>query len=171
MDWCKGESITVMSLQHDGIMIEVDEGRYEEARKGMSMDATRACGYRVEVVVKGKAAAETQVEEAVEEEGGEDWDLGPLRSTHAAEGGGGEERKTIDGWDESEDDAMNTLLHNAWSAEAPEHMTPPALQSTLPTLPAEQEKEDPATLPETAIEAKMRRWAESVGLAHTYRRN
>jgi hypothetical protein len=42
MDWCKGGSIKVMSLQHDGIMIEVDEGRYEEARKGIiTMPAPR----------------------------------------------------------------------------------------------------------------------------------
>ena len=171
MDWCKGEGIRVTSLQHDGIMIEVDEGRYEEARKGMSRSATRACGYEVEVVVKGISAAETQVEEAVEEEGCEDWDLGPLRSTHAAEGGGGKERRTTNRWDESEDDDMNTLLQNAWAEEAPGHMTPPTLQSTLLTLPAELEEADPVTLPETAIEAKMRKWAESVGLSHTYRRN
>ena len=80
-----------------------------EASKGMSAAATKACKYKVEVVVKGIK---------------EDWDLPPLKATQ--ESGRGKERELSTGGiplppkgantynDESEDEDMNEMLNTAW---------------------------------------------------------
>ena len=108
-EWYREKGLEVISLQHDGIMIEMDANTYEEASKGMSAAATRACKYKVEVVVKG-----------IQEE----WDLPPLRATQ--ESGRGEGRELSVGGiplppkgantyrDESEDEDMNEMLNTAW---------------------------------------------------------
>ena len=120
-----------MSLQHDGIMIEIGPERYEEARKGMSQSATRASGYNVEVVVKG-------VEEKQEKQGKErEWDMPPLRAMRTPERSRGKNREALStggiplpprgGWDseeeerdglpyrdDSEDENTNVMLNEAW---------------------------------------------------------
>ena len=108
-EWCREKGLEVTSLQHDGIMIGMETSRYEEASKGMSAAATKACNYKVEVVVKGIK---------------EEWDLPPLRATQ--ESGRGKGRELSTGGiplppkgagtynDESEDEDMNEMLNAAW---------------------------------------------------------
>ena len=89
LEWCKEKRIPVRSLQHDGVMIGVGTGRYEEARKGMSESATKASGYKVEVVIKG-------IEEKSRGESREGvWDMPALRATQTTERRRGGHREAL----------------------------------------------------------------------------
>ena len=117
-EWCREKGLGVTSLQHDGIMIDMEASIYKEASRGMSAAATKACRYTVEVVVKG-----------VEGE----WDLPPLRATQ--ESGRGKGRELLTGEillpprgattykDDSEDEDMNEMLNTAWGLGTNEDMS------------------------------------------------
>ena len=117
-EWCREKGLEVTSLQHDGIMIDMEANIYEEASKGMSAAATKACRYTVEVVVKGVKG---------------EWDLPPLRATQESGRGKGRELSTggiplppigaTTYKDDSEDEDMNEMLNTAWGLGTNEDMS------------------------------------------------
>jgi hypothetical protein len=130
-------------------MFEAQRDRYAEAQKGMSKEATKACGYEVEVVVKETV----EVSPPAREESEEEW---LARNSLGAQQGDG-----------SEDEALEEMLREVHSGKYDHVEGSRSTEGGETEAKSTDEEGTSAAQIGRGSEEFLAKWAESLGLSHT----